>query len=104
VTYSTGDLLTFGLQGSTLDRPLELRFDDATVHLYGAYAHYQPTPRVRVELDASRYLEDRQRPDAAAFSWNQTLVSARVVLTFASGADRHSLPPAVERMPTGAER
>jgi hypothetical protein len=104
VSYSSGNLLTFGLQGSTLDRPLELRYDDASVQIYGAYAHYQPSPRVRVELDASRYMEDRQRPDAAGFSWNQTLVSARVVLAFASGADRQGVPPAVERMPTGAER
>jgi hypothetical protein len=104
VSYSAGDLLTLGLQGTTLDRPLEFRFDSSSVRLYGVYAHYQPTPTVRVELDASRYLEDRHRPDAAVFSWNQTRVSARVVLAFARGADLRSLPPAVQRMPTGGDR
>jgi hypothetical protein len=104
VSYRTGDRLTLGLQAAMLDRPLEFRFDSSSVHLYGIYAHYQPTSRVRFELDASQYLEDRQRPDAAAFSWNQTRVSARVVLTFASGADLLGLPPAVQRMPTGAGR
>ena len=49
-------------------------------------------------------MEDRQRPDAAAFSWNQTRVSARVVLALASNADLRGLPPAVQGMPTGGER
>ncbi len=98
--YAWRQFLTVGLEASTLDRPLEFRYDDATAHVYGGFLYYDPSPGVHVELAAERYLEDRNRPDAAAFSWDQTRFSARVVLTFARGADLAGVPPAVAQMPT----
>jgi hypothetical protein len=102
VTYSPAEFLALGLRGGTLDRPLELRFDESSVRTYGVYARYQPSSRVRGELDVSRYAEDRKRPDAAAFSWDQLRASARVVVSFGSGAELRGLPPAVQRMPRSA--
>jgi hypothetical protein len=47
--------------------------------------------------------EDRNRPDAAAFSWNQTRVSAYVTYVLSvGGSDRVNLPNAVKRMPSAA--
>jgi hypothetical protein len=43
-----------------LDRPLELRFDESSVRTYGVYAQYRTSSQLRVELDASRYDEDRK--------------------------------------------
>jgi len=102
VTYSAGDLVTVGLQGATLDRPLEFRYDESSLDVYGIFAHFRPSPRLRIELDASQYAENRQRPDAAAFDWDQLRVSARVVLMFSSGGES-GVPRAVDRMPVGPE-
>ena len=45
--------------------------------------------------------ENRKRPDAAAFDWNQARISAYVTYVFsAGGADRTGLPDAVKRMPS----
>jgi len=101
VTYMAGERLSISAHGSTLDRPLELRFDDASVQTYGLSARYLPAPRIRLELDASQYVEDRQRPDAASFDWDQLRVSARVVFTLASKPELRGLPPAVRAMPVG---
>jgi hypothetical protein len=101
VTYMMGERLSVSAHGSSLDRPLELRFDDASVVTYGVSARYLPMPRVRLELDASQYTEDRKRPDAASFDWDQLRVSARVVFTFASRPELRGLPPAVRAMPVG---
>jgi len=99
VTYSPAEFLTVAVHGGMLDRPLELRFDESSVRTYGAYVQYRWSSQVRVELDASRYDEDRKRPDAAAFTWDQLRVSARVVFVFASRAELRGLPPAVLQMP-----
>ena len=89
---------TIGMQAATLDRPLEYRFDNASLTLYGLNAVYRAS-WWRVQVDASRYVEDRQRPDAGAFDWNQLRVSARVVLLFggSAGGGLTHLPPAVRR-------
>jgi hypothetical protein len=89
------------VHAATLERPLEFRFDQSSLRLYGAAALYRPSPRLSFQLDASRHVEDRERPDAASFDWNQVRVHARVVLLFGSGADVANLPPAVRRMPGG---
>lgn len=101
VTYTKGDHLALGVQASSLDRPLELRFDESSLVTYGAFARYAPRPRLRIELDADQYVEDRTRPDAAAFDWNQLRVSARVVFALASREELRNLPPAVRQMPEG---
>jgi hypothetical protein len=99
--YAPSRRLALTLLGSTVDRPLEFRYNDATVRVYGIDAQAEPSPRVRVGLAATRYQEVHRRPDAAAFDWNQFRVSARVVLQFGNGADVGELPPAIRLLPSG---
>ena len=101
VSYAAGERLALVLTAATLDRPLEFRYDDASLDVYGVQALYRPSSRAMFQLDASRYAESRRRPDAAAFDWDQLRCSARVVLLFGSAADLTTLPPAVRRMPGG---
>ena len=99
ITYTASNL-AITAHGATLDRPLEFRFDEASLDLFGVTADYRPISRLQVQLDASRYAEDRKRPDAGAFSWDQLRVSGRVVLFFGGGsADGSGVPPAVRGMP-----
>jgi hypothetical protein len=97
VRYDPGGALTVAVRGGTLDRPLEMRFDDASLHWYGFDAEFRPSERLRLQLGAARYAEERDRPDAAAFDWSQVRLSARVVLLFQNGGDLGSLPRAVPR-------
>lgn len=99
VTYASGRRLSLTAHAATLDRPLEFRYDAASLDLIGIAADYRPASRLRLQLDASRYAEDRNRPDPGAFSWDQVRVSARMILLFGSGADAGALPPAVQAMP-----
>lgn len=99
VTYASGRRLSLTAHAATLDRPLEFRYDAAALDLIGIAADYRPGSRLRFQLDASRYAEERKRPDPGAFSWDQVRVSARMILLFGSGADAGVLPPAVRAMP-----
>ncbi|HVH08967.1 MAG TPA: hypothetical protein VM736_04145 [Gemmatimonadales bacterium] len=99
VTYAMGERLSLSAHAATLDRPLEFRYDRSSLDLVGLAGNYQPVPRLQIQMDASRYAEDRARPDAGAFSWDQVRLSARVVLLFGGGADLGGLPPAVRGMP-----
>jgi hypothetical protein len=99
--YAPSRRLAVTLLGSTVDRPLEFRYNDATVRAYGIDAQAEASPRVRVGLAATRYQEVHRRPDAAAFDWNQFRVSARMVLLFGAGADEGGLPPAIRLLPSG---
>ena len=105
VGFTPVKVFTIGVQAATLERPLEYRFDNASLTLYGLNAEYRSS-RWRVQLDASRYVEDRQRPDSGAFDWNQLRVSARVVLLFggSAGGGLTHLPPAVRRVAGGREQ
>lgn len=103
VSYAAGERLSLVVNAATLDRPLEFRYDDPSLKQYGVQAVYRASPRALFQLDASRYVENRRRPDAAAFDWDQLRCSARVVLLFGRGADFANLPPAVRRMPGGRE-
>jgi hypothetical protein len=87
------------VQAATLDRPLEFRYNEATVTLLGLAAAYRPTERATVSLDATRFFQNQKRPDAGAFDWRQTRVSARVTLAFGKGADLRGVPPAVFQIP-----
>ena len=59
------------------------------------------TQQVLVGASVVYINEDRVRPDAAAFDWDQARVSAYVTYVFsAGGADRLGLPDAVKRMPS----
>lgn len=99
ITYAAGDLMSLTAYAASLDRPLEFRFDESSLDLMGLAADYRPTSRVRIQVDASRYAEDRKRPDAGAFNWDQVRVSARLSVLFGGGADGGGLPPAVRGMP-----
>ncbi len=99
VTYAGGDRLSLTAHAATLDRPLEFRFDESSLDLIGLAVDCRPVSRLRVQLDASRYAEDRKRPDPGAFSWDQVRFSARVIMLFGGGADLGGVPPAVRGMP-----
>ena len=91
--------------GASLDRPLELRFSESVLRLYGFDARLEPRAGMRLEMGAVRYSEERRRPDPAAMDWGQWRVTLRAVFELGSGDDLGHLPPAVRRMPGGrAER
>jgi hypothetical protein len=90
--------------GSTLDRPLEFRFDEASVDVVGLDAEWRAGERLRLAVGGARYWEARDRPDAAAFDWNQTRLHARVTLLLRSEADRLRLPPALRTGPRPGTR
>jgi hypothetical protein len=94
VTWRPRDGLDFSVQGGSLERPLELRFQDAGVTWTGVSGDYRIAERWRFGLSLDRYWDSRDRPDAAAFDWNQWRMSARISLALRSGADRWVLPPA----------
>jgi hypothetical protein len=85
--------------GSTLERPLEFRFQDASLDALGFDAEWRPLDRLILAVGAARYAEGRDRPDAAAFDWNQTRLMARVTLVLRSQADGVPLPPALPPPP-----
>ena len=97
VTWRPRETLDLALSGGSLERPLELRFQDAGVTWAGGAASWHDGTRWSVGLTLDRYWESRDRPDAASFDWNQWRMSARVSLTLRSGADRWVLPPARPR-------
>jgi hypothetical protein len=80
--------------GARLQRPLELRFNDAELTTVGVDAEYRPDARWKVGVQAIRYDETRGRPDASAIDWNQFRVAGRISLLFGTNADRRRLPPA----------
>jgi len=86
---------------ATLLRPLEFRYSESDLLMFGLEAQAEPSSRVRLSLGAARYAETRDRPDAAAFDFNQVRIHARVVLSFGAGDGLGGLPPAVRRMPGG---
>ena len=95
ITWLPTARLTLGAFGSTINRPLELRFDEAQVEAVGVDAAYRASERLNLSLSGAQYFEDRQRPDAGAFDWNQFRLQARISWVFGSDADHLSLPPAL---------
>lgn len=101
VSYAPAGAYSVTLHGASLDRPLELRFSESALHLYGVDARVEPRPGLRIELGAVRYAEKRRRPDPAAMDWGQWRVTLRAVLAVGSGDDLQRLPPARRRLPGG---
>lgn len=85
--------------GAALQRPLEFRYDDASVSVLGLEADWEVSDRMRTGAGIAHYWETRDRPDAAAFDWSQTRLTARVTLVF-GGARPVPLPPARPRHST----
>jgi hypothetical protein len=99
VSWRALPTLALSAYGSTLERPLEFRFNEADVRVFGLEAEWEPTDRLRLALGGAHYQEDRERPDAATLDWNQTRLHGRVTMFFGSGADRTPLPPALRTRP-----
>jgi len=94
VTYSPSPPVSLSARVASLRRPLEFRYDDAAVTMFAIDASFPLGGRFRVGIGAAQFSEERRRPDAAAFDWNQTRLYARVTALFGSSADRLPLPPA----------
>lgn len=94
VVWQAGERLGLSINGGSLERPLELRFQDAAITWAGAAVDYRIADRWRAGFSADRYWESRDRPDALSFDWNQWRLSARLSVTLKSSADRWLLPPA----------
>jgi hypothetical protein len=104
ISWLPTTVLSLTAYGSTLDRPLEFRFNDASVDVVGVDAEWSPTNQLRLAVGGERYWESRDRPDAAAFDWNQTRLHARVTLLLRSEADGFRLPPALRTRPRAGSR
>lgn len=94
VNYLPTPVLTLSLHGGRVNRPLEFRFNEATLHFVGVDADWRISERWRGTLSATRFMEDRDRPDAAAFDWSQTRLVARLSVLIGWEDSRLSLPPA----------
>jgi len=101
ITYQPSRRLRATLLGSSFDRPLEFRFNDAVVRTFGVDAQFTSSDRLRVGLTAYHYSEAHHRSDAAAFDWNQWRLSARLVVAFGDAADLRGLPPSIQMLPGG---
>ncbi|MGQ0719990.1 MAG: hypothetical protein ACT4PE_00310 [Candidatus Eiseniibacteriota bacterium] len=88
-----------GLEASYLRRPLEFRFDESRVWTWGAAVERDLLRSLRLSADLRLVSESRERPDAAAFDWNQTRVSLAATWAFGSATGR-PVPPAVLRIPS----
>ena len=82
-----------------LERPLEYRYDVSTLDWLGAGADWRASDRATVGGAVDRWSEARDRPDAAAFSWDQVRLSFRLTWLLASDADRLPLPRGRPRSP-----
>ncbi len=102
VTWRPTSDLSVGVNAASLIRPLEFRFSEADVWVLGLDVRYRVTPRLEVTGVMQRYGETRDRPDAAAFDWNQLRIQGGVRLLLGAGADRGALPPAIMRIPEGS--
>ena len=87
------------IQGGVLERPLEFRFNDTQLWMFGTNIDFAPTPQVRLTASALRYAESRQRPDAAAFDWNQFRLALGITWLTGSNINPGNLPPAILRVP-----
>lgn len=89
--------LTLTAEGGHLVRPLEFRISNPALTWYGLSVDLRATDRLRLGFGATRYEEDRRRPDASAVDWSQTRLRATLSWLIGSSADRLPLPPGVRR-------
>lgn len=94
-TWIASQAFWISAHGARMKRPLELRYSDSDLTVFGVDAEYRPTPRWRLGGEAASWREKRDRNDAGALDWNQVRVAARISFFFGSNADRLPLPPAV---------
>lgn len=100
-SYAPDPRLLVTLQGATLQRPLEFRFDESRLKSVGVDVQAGVTTSLRLGVGGVYYTEGRHRSDALALDWNQFRLMAFATIVFGKGADLRGLPPAVRRMPVG---
>ncbi|MEP6590779.1 MAG: hypothetical protein ABJC19_06325 [Gemmatimonadota bacterium] len=93
VTWQVRPPLAMSFEGGGLERPLEFRFQDASLRWLGASASYRVADRWQVSATADQYWESRVRADPASLDWNQWRLGLRASVTLRSDADRWQLPP-----------
>ena len=101
ISYAPDSRILVTLQGATLQRPLEFRFDESRVKSIGMDLQVNVTTMLRVGVGGVYYAENRRRPDPQSVDWNQFRVTAFATVALGKGGDFRSLPPAVRRMPVG---
>jgi len=94
VRWAPNAAYSFDVHGGALDRPLELRFYDASSLWIGARGERQFGSEYRLWADVTLVNDERDRPDASASSLSQFRIRTGVSASFGSGADRLALPPA----------
>lgn len=99
-----GSGLTVSAYGAALTRPLEFRLSQSELLVAGFDAAWQAQDRLQLAVGGAHYAENRDRPDEAAFDWNQVRLHARVTMTFSSLKAALALPPAIRRTPSAGER
>lgn len=87
--------LTIGAHAASLRRPLELRFSDAALTMFGGDVDWRAGQAWRFGASVTQVQEDRERPDAATMSWDQLRVAFRVSLLFGTDIRRPALPRAI---------
>lgn len=95
LTWQPNESFSIAAHGATLRRPLELRFNDATLAVYGADIDWRPNPLWRFGIGLTRVDEQRDRPDAGSIDWDQWRFNARVTLLRGTDVDRPALPRAI---------
>lgn len=100
-TYRPTSTLLVTVDGARMARPLEYRFDDARLWVYGLRLDYEAARGLRLVGDARGYSEERQRDDASGLSWSQLRFNLGAVIEFGSGSDTRRLHPAILRIPEG---
>lgn len=95
VTWMPSQKYSLNLYGGSMARPLELRYFDAKSAWVGGRADWQITSQQRLWTDVAFVTDDRNRPDAGAWSASQLRARAGFSLTFGSQADRLSRPGAL---------
>jgi hypothetical protein len=89
--------LTLTAEAGHLVRPLEFRINNPALTWYGLSLDLRATERLRLGVAATRYDENRRRPDASGIEWSQTRFRASLSWLLGSSADRLPLPPAIRR-------
>jgi hypothetical protein len=94
VSWTPNERYSFDAYGGAVDRPLELRYYDATSRYVGGRAEALFGRQRRVWADMAWVHDERDRPDPSASSLSQFRLRSGVSLSFGSAADRMPLPPA----------
>lgn len=85
--------------GTWMDRPLEFRYDDVTLTSWGLRAGWRPRTDFGLHAEIRTFDEERDRPDAAAYSDTHVRGSLGATFLFGSGSRRAALPAAVRAIP-----